>query len=649
MKTAVTVLLSITTWGVMAGQETAAKLPAEPRGPGQPAANREWWSRLAMAPEAAEARKRAGTWLATPMPAFEPERYLDYVTNGDRERYQKINSRRWDRFEALVLGECLEGTGRFYRAIDETARSLCADPSWILPAHDGGARVFKGADPYVDLGVAMNGYQMALACWLLDGRLPAETIALMRANVYRRLINPVLGTIDGTAPKSVISGNWWARANHNWNAVCTAGAVGAILALEPSVETRAKAVDWAMGNMKVFLSGFARDGYCSEGVGYWNYGFSHFTALAEMLCDQTGGAVDLLRAGAVPQIAAAPTRLHIVAGLYPAFADCPLNARPDPRLVELLRWRLSKRPFSGSPTAELAGSTLLYMRLMHLAAREGAPVVKTPREEGLGLRSWFPDSGLCVVRPVQPGGLAAAWKGGHNAEHHNHNDIGTTVVVWKGRQVLTDPGAMVYRAETFSRDRYRLPVMGSFGHSVPVPAGRLQAEGGKSRGVVTATEFTDGRDSVTIDLTSAYPDAGLEKLERQWTYHRGGSGSLVVEDRYTFAKPSSFATALVGFGAWHLVRARDSVARFLIDGGNGAVVQVDAEFSGRAAWDVRNLPNPGKPTATRLGLSLTDPAAAGFIRMTIRPAVDGIPPDASRLPVGSIAEKLADPRAVPKA
>ncbi len=627
--------------------DTAALLPATPAGIGRPASDRAWWNKLATTPEARTAIKRAEDWMARPMPAFDRERYLDFVTNGDRERYQTINTARWERFKCLVLGECLEAKGRFIPALEETVASLSTDPSWILPAHDYGAAVVNGAPPYADLGVAMNGCQMALASWLLADRLPASTLSLMRAQVSKRLTGPVLATINGSAPKSVISGHWWARANHNWNAVCTAGALGAILATEPSVETRAKALDWAVSNMKVFLSGFGKDGYCSEGVGYWNYGFSHFVFLAEMVRTQTGGAIDPLAAEPVRRIAAAPTKLEIADGVYPAYADCPLSARPDTLLTDLVRWRISKRPFTTGAATALASNPLLYLTMMDLTARDGAPC-GVPDASPAGLRAWFPDSGVCVVRPASPGGLAASWKGGHNAEHHNHNDVGTTVVVWKGRAVIADPGAMTYRSETFGKNRYRLPVMGSYGHSVPVVAGMLQKEGGSSAARVLNTAFSDSTDSITMDLSSAYPDTGLKQLERRWTYQRDGAGHLVIEDRFRFESPSAFGSALVGFGTWYFVKSTSTAARFLIDGGNGAILQADAEFPTTATWNVCKLHNPGKPAAHRLGLDLTDPLAQGFLRWTLRPA-SGLDPKATRLPVTEAPAMLEDPRKAPPA
>ena len=648
-----TVLISLGPMGPsLPAADVTNSLPPQPCGIGRPASDRGWWGEWAKTAEAAVAMKRAEAALKKPMEPFDAERYLDYQTNGDRSRYQEQHTRRWNHFKELVMGECLEGKGRFIAAIDESVRSLCADPSWVLPAHDRGNQIFKGGNPYVDLAAACNGYQMALAAWLLDGRLPAATLELMRANVARRVTGPVLRTIDGSVSKDVLSAHWWARADNNWNAVCTAGAVGAILCSEPSRETRAKAVEWATGNMKTFLSGFSPDGYCAEGLGYWDYGFGHFVVLAEMLRAQTGGQVDLLKGATVRKIAAAPEMLEISNGIYPAFADCSLTAKPGARLLELVRWRMEQRRFTGSASGVLAESPTLYQTLMDLAARreaaakpvDGPAATATP----LPLRSWFPNAGVCVVRPARANGLAAAWKGGHNAENHHHNDVGTTVVVWKGRAVLADPGAMVYRAETFSKNRYKLTIMGSYAHSVPVAAGLLQAEGDECRGHVVSTGFTDASDTTTIDMASAYPGSGLKKLERQWTYQRDGDGSLLIEDRFAFEQPSAFATALTGFGDWCLIDSADRNARFLIDGGNGATLEVDVAFSAAGKWHVGKLDNPDKPTAYRLGLNLAAPAADGFVRMAVRPAADGLLAKSAKLAIVPVPLKLDDERKAPR-
>ncbi len=502
--------------GFSLAADPAKDLPAGTTGIGRPAADRAWWAPYANAPEAKKILQNAESSLKSPMPPFDAERYLDFTKNGDRTRYQTINLRRWGRLTRLVMGECLAGSGRFVPAIEETVKSLCADPSWVLPAHDPGARVFKGGAPHADLGVAMNGYQIALARWLLADRLSAEISELIRANVTRRLTGPVLATIDGTAPAEVLAGHFWARANHNWNAVCTAGAVGAILATETSPETRAKAIDWASRNMDLFLSGFGADGYCSEGLGYWGYGFGHFALLAENLRTQTGGKLDLYQRPQVRKIVDAARQLEITGGIFPAFADSSLNTRPSSQLLELLDWRLDGRPFPETSAGGISESILLYDMLAYM------------------------------------------------------------------------------------------------------------------------------------DIASAYPSAGLKKLERTWTYQRSGDGELTIVDVFAFGQPASFATAWTGLGDWYLLAENDHRSEFLIIEADGAALHLEVTFSGKGAWELRNIENPDRPTVKRLGLSLADQAAAGFIRTVIRPSVKGPDATARKLAASTVPAKLSDPAKAPE-
>ena len=47
---------------------------------------------------------------------------------------------------------------------------------------------------------------------------------------------------------------------------------------------------------------------------------------------------------------------------------------------------------------------------------------------------------LRLLPPFAIGRLGVALKGGHNAEHHNHNDVGSYVVALAGTTPLLDPG-----------------------------------------------------------------------------------------------------------------------------------------------------------------------------------------------------------------
>src|SRR5437868_14155296 len=54
----------------------------------------------------------------------------------------------------------------------------------------------------------------------------------------------------------------------------------------------------------------------------------------------------------------------------------------------------------------------------------------------------------------------AAW-GGHNAQSHNHNDVGNFIVYGDGKPVLIDVGVETYSAKTFSPQRYEIWTMQS--------------------------------------------------------------------------------------------------------------------------------------------------------------------------------------------
>ena len=73
-------------------------------------------------------------------------------------------------------------------------------------------------------------------------------------------------------------------------------------------------------------------------------------------------------------------------------------------------------------------------------------------------------------------------KGGHNAEQHNHNDVGSFIVALGHSTPLVDPGAEVYTGRTFSRRRYDSNVLNSFGHSRAARRRPLAGIGPSSRG-----------------------------------------------------------------------------------------------------------------------------------------------------------------------
>jgi hypothetical protein len=263
----------------------------------------------------------------------------------------------------------------------------------------------------------------------------------------------------------------------------------------------------------------------------------------------------------------------------------------------------------------------LFQALMYSfpTAASGAPSAAAPVED-LGMRSWFPDAGVLIGRPADGpvGALGVAMKGGHNAENHNHNDVGSYVVVLDGQAILADPGSEVYTARTFGRHRYDSKVLNSWGHPVPVVAGGLQKTGEDAAAVVLRADFTPARDVLTLDLAPAYEAEGLRKLERTFVYSRADTAELVVRDEVEFEEPAAFGTALVTFGRW-----KQTAPASLLVYDTLAAVDVTVAVEG-GTWTAtsetidEDVIAPGRPT--RIGIDLAEPVSRAVIELTIRPS-----------------------------
>ncbi len=599
----------------------AAMLLERPAGFGRPVGDRAAWEEMASHESYRDIIPGAERMLGEPIPDQPDDLYLDYSRTGNRTRWQRVASRRRGRIRYLVLAECLENEGRFLAAIEETVQALCAESTWTLPAHDASLANFKGQRVDIDLASSALGWNLATADYLLGDRLGPDTRWLIRDNVRRRVLDPYHDMVTGKREV-----NWWMRTTNNWNAVCLAGVTGAALAQVESRAERAFFVVAAEQYSQNFLHGFTADGYCSEGVGYWNYGFGHYVLLAEAISQATRGGVDLLGGDDILAPATYGTRIEIINGLYPAFADCGVSTKPSARLLHFVsrRFRLGMREYEDRDIVSADGSLPEAMMYSFPNSATRVPPADAAAE-GPGLRSWFSDAGVLICRPGPDSAcrLGVALKGGHNDEHHNHNDVGSFVAVVGRQAVLLDPGSEVYTARTFSSQRYDSKVLNSYGHPVPIVAGQLQRTGKQARAEVIRTESTDDADTLVLDVRSAYDVAALTKLQRTFVYSRQGAGSLTVTDEVAFEEPQEFGTALITFGRW---KQLGPTSLLVYDTEEAVRVDIQVEggqFSVRSEElqeDVRASALP-----VRIGIELTQPVTAASVTTVITPVGPGGP------------------------
>ena len=596
-------------------KEIAAELPPKPAGVGRPITDRAAWGKIAQAPAFASVVPQARKLSREPVPALPDELYLDFSKTGNRSRCERVLKGRQSRIVSFTLAECLEDRGRFLSPLTKTIEALCAEKTWTYPAHDRKLDNFHGRTVEIDLRASAVAWDLATADYLVGDRLSPATRRMVRENVQRRVLQPFRDMVQGRRPEI-----HWLRATHNWNAVCLAGVTGAALALEESPDDRAWFIAAAQHYIRFFLSGFTPDGYCSEGVGYWNYGFGHFLMLGEAIRQATGNRLDLFADPAALQPARYGLRTEIINGLYPTIADCHPGSRPAQEFVQFICERLGLAVPDAGQADFTRPSGSLAATMMFSFLDKPLPIVASAKiTPDSPLRTWFKDGGVLICRP-QPGSetqFAEVLKGGHNAEHHNHNDVGSFSVIAGKAMVICDPGGEIYTARTFSAHRYDSKVLSSYGHAVPVIGGELQRTGAQARAAVLRADFRDEEDTLALDLRSAYTAPGLKRLERTFVFQRGESAGLTVCDEATFSEPTSFETALITWGDWK--RLSETELSLTDDGG---AVRVRIDTGGEPFKISTERLNEDVPTRTkplRLGIALNSLVKAAKVTLTITP------------------------------
>ena len=413
--------------------------------------------------------------------------------------------------------------------------------------------------------------------------------------------------------------HWWRGTTNNWNAVCLAGVTGSALAANPDRRERAELVAAAEHYGRNFVNGFTDDGYCSEGIGYWNYGFGHYLVLRSTLYSATQGKLDLFADPKVRQIALFGPRMEVLPGLFPAIADCRFETRAGAALLAYCDQTLGlglglEMPAAGGLGPRVTEAAVYNFGVFPVHSGENAVAAAVSRP-GRELRSYFPDAGVLVCRPGPQGRLGAVLKGGHNDEHHNHNDVGSfTVALGEGQPVGDPGGPHAYTSETFGPLRYtKFEMFRSRNHPVPVLAGREQSPGRQAAARVLASYFQPGLDRYALDLTSAYAVPGLKKMTRAFEFSRAGAGALEVRDEFAFAEAASFETSLTTHGTWK--RTGERTLEFTH---RGATVVLHVESPG--AFDLtEQRVAENAPAFTRVALRLREPLRAGTVILRFTP------------------------------
>ncbi|CAN5441115.1 hypothetical protein BH09VER1_BH09VER1_46590 [soil metagenome] len=542
--------------GTWTAQDLETILTRQPRRPLLPPLGNADWQRVAANPLFAKLfeplREMAREEWQQPLPELTDELYASFRQTGVRLTFELVYFERRRRLGRAALSLLLSSPDdpwheRLVTSTLSKLESIFDEVSWALPAHvNWDNQDLSGKEPL----------QIDLFC--------AETANLIAEmlDVFGEIIpGPLRDRIRARLQKSVFENYLardfhWMTVTHNWNAVCHQGVVGAALSQVDDPHQLAAILLRVHQTLPNFLNGYGPDGGCSEGPGYWNYGFGWFTILNEQLETRTKGELSLFEGDdKIRAIARYGPRMALASSHLVNFADGPPSAGLNPSTASYLGQRLHEPDCDSAAISafqqierksiEKNAERTDVFYLLRLALRFPTSLPETTPTPAADC--YLPNLAVLVARGKDAAGhlWEFAAKGGHNGEHHNHNDCGSYLLNVDGIRLITEIGAPEYVHDFFGPKRYEFLAARSLGHSVPLIKGVEQKAGSEFASKVLSVDLQKERVTFELDLTACYPaEACCRSLIRRMTWDKI-AGRLQIEDSFELEAPGEFESPVV--------------------------------------------------------------------------------------------------------
>ena len=491
----------------------------------------------------------AEKYLTYDWPVVKATDYLEFIRSGDRRQGAYAAPSR--ALNALVMGELIEGKGRFLDQIINGVWYYCEQTWWGWSAHLGLQKAPVGLpdinEPTVDLGVGEIACDLSWAWYLFKDEFD-KVHPLISSRLKQEIIHKVI------EPYSNRTDFWYmgfegGRPN-NWNPWVNYNMLNCFLIIDDNPLQKRKDVMKIIASLDKFLNGYPDDGGCDEGPSYWGAAGALLYENLEILKNVTGGRFDVFNNQLIKNIGEYFYKVNIHAPYFINFADADATTRGNASAVYRYGKAINNKIMQkfGAYLAKLgnwgdhAFSGKICDQIRNLGLLE--EVSNSEAKEALVSDFWLPDTEVGGGRDKADSytGFFFGAKGGFNNESHNHNDVGSCVMYYNGKPCLIDLGREEYTAKTFSNRRYEIWTMQSDYHNLPVINGMDQSPGDDFK--ARNTTFSSGQKKIifTTDISGAYPDSAFVKSWiRTYTLTRGKN--FTVSDRYELTERDKGKTA----------------------------------------------------------------------------------------------------------
>jgi len=488
---------------------------------------------------------KAEEYLTYEWPSVPATKSLLFVRNGNRTEYESISFKKRKVLGTLVLAEIYENEGRFIDQIINGLWSICEESWWGVPAHLPTGPEYQGLvdvrDPIVDLFGAETASFLAWTDYFIGEKLDAVSPQIRERIYYetnKRIFEPAMN-----------KSHWWMGAKfggrsvpNNWNPWICSNWLCAALLLEKNDKRRAAMVYKITQVLDEFVNPYPEDGGCDEGPGYWGAASASLFDNIALLNQASNNAFSYVYENEkIKNMGRYIYRVQISEKYFVNFAD----ASPETYIAGSMVYRFGKAIhddnmmafgafYKEEPTGNVSSSHFfrnLYQLFIQNEMGKAEKRLPLPKDV------WLPDLQVMTARDKEGSteGFFVAAKGGHNAESHNHNDVGNFIVYYNGQPLLIDVGSGTYTRKTFSSQRYEIWYNCSNYHNLPTVNGADQLPGSQYRATDVNYKSTGNTVNFSLDIAKAFSDdAGITGLQREIRYTRGKQ--VAVTDNFTLAK-----------------------------------------------------------------------------------------------------------------
>ncbi len=466
--------------------------------------------------------KLADEALEKEIPQLYASVYRRFFIDGNRKEYEDGYFARRLMLKKLIYGELVLRNGRYINKMIDLLWLIMEETTWIIPAHnhypvkenkknDTIGNEFCGDAGYLDLFAAETASEIAVAYYYFKDKF-AEVAPIINDRIMyelrRRIIRPYKEhrdfywmSLDGRKNAS------------NWTMWITSNVLAVTALIEDNMELRKGVFDKALECIDEFVDTYKPDGGCTEGPRYWKCAVGGLFNSLETIYDMTGGRADVFSHPQLYNMMDYIRKVHLTGFYYSNFSDCPAQLNQSGIAIAIRMGIRTNNNDLYSFALENTPEHVTEIENYEILCEIKNLCFEIPKKTERFIPNEFDLlENLQVAVQRSDNGFICSVKGGHNAELHNHNDVGNMIIMHGEDALFIDIGAPTYTKFSFGETRYTVFAMNSNWHNLPEVNGVTQHKGEEFR----CDRFFAEKGRTVVEYTSAYEkEAGIIKAERE--------------------------------------------------------------------------------------------------------------------------------------